>query len=116
MLIVLGNQLFPLRYLPEPGSMPVFMAEDVGLCTYEKHHQQKLVLFLAAMRAYADELRDAGHELHYVSLDVTDGRPYEEKLAEAMRAQGAQKLVHFILPGPVMGQQRFVDQLGDQAR
>ena len=48
--------------------MPVFMAEDVGLCTYEKHHQQKIVLFLAAMRAYADELRELpGTMLHYMS-------------------------------------------------
>ena len=63
MLVVLGNQLFPLHHLPEPGATPVFMAEDLGLCTYEKHHQQKIVLFLAAMRAYADELRAAGYDV-----------------------------------------------------
>ena len=108
MLVVLGNQLFPLRNLPEPGSMPVFMAEDVGLCTYEKHHQQKIVLFLAAMRAYADELRAAGYELHYVALDTGDARPYEEKLADAMRACGAQRLVHFEIEDKPM-EQRLVD-------
>ena len=108
MLVVLGNQLFPLHHLPEPGSMPVFMAEDVGLCTYEKHHQQKIVLFLAAMRAYADELRAAGYELHYVALDTGDARPYEEKLADAMRACGAQRLVHFEIEDKPM-EQRLVD-------
>jgi deoxyribodipyrimidine photolyase-related protein len=106
-LVVLGNQLFPLCYLPDPGSMSVFMAEDVGLCTYEKHHQQKLVLFLAAMRAYADELRQAGYELDYVSLDTTDTRPYEEKLAEAMGACGSKRLVHFEIEDKPM-EQRLV--------
>ncbi len=95
MLVVLGNQLFPLRHLPGPGTVPVFMAEDVGLCTYEKHHQQKLVLFLAAMRAYADELRDAGYELHYLKLDTDDKRSYEAKLAVAVEESGATRLVHF---------------------
>ena len=80
MFIILGNQLFPHRHLPPPGETPVFMAEDVGLCTYEKHHKQKIVLFLAAMRAYADELRDAGYEVHYVTLETTDTRPYTSKL------------------------------------
>ena len=53
LLVILGNQLFPLEHLPAPESVIVFMAEDMGLCTYEKHHQQKIVLFLAAMRSYA---------------------------------------------------------------
>jgi deoxyribodipyrimidine photolyase-related protein len=92
MLVILGNQLFPLQHLPPAGSMPVFMAEDVGLCTYEKHHQQKIVLFLAAMRSYAEELRDAGYEVHYVELDTADKRPYESKLADALSSD---KLVHF---------------------
>ena len=108
MLVVLGNQLFPLHRLPEPGSMPVFMAEDVGLCTYEKHHQQKIVLFLAAMRAYADELRAAGFEVHYVLLDTGDERAYEEKLADAARSCGAQRLVHFEIEDKPM-ERRLVD-------
>ena len=83
MLVILGNQLFPLQHLP-PSSVPVFMAEDLGLCTYEKHHQQKIVLFLAAMRAYADELRGAGYDVHYQQLDVSDTQPYEAKLQAAI--------------------------------
>ena len=71
------------------------MAEDVGLCTYEKHHQQKIVLFLAAMRAYADELRESGFDVEYVKLDTADERPYEDKLADAMRQHDVARLVHF---------------------
>ena len=107
MLVILGNQLFPLDHLPPPDVAPVFMAEDVGLCTYVKHHQQKIVLFLAAMRAYADELRDADYEVHYVTLDSSDTRPYEDKLAEAMQAAGAERLPHFDIEDWAM-EQRIV--------
>ncbi len=95
MLVILGNQLFAPELLPSSGDGPVFMAEDLGLCTYEKHHQQKIVLFLAAMRAYADELRAAGYDVHYVQLDPADDRAYEDKLSDAVRAAGDTKLVHF---------------------
>ncbi len=95
MLVILGNQLFAPEYLPPPGDGTVFMAEDVGLCTYEKHHQQKIVLFLAAMRAYADELRAAGYDVHYLRLDARDLRPYEDKLSDALQAEGGRQLVHF---------------------
>lgn len=113
MLVVLGNQLFSLRYLPVPDSLPVFMAEDLGLCTYERHHQQKLVLFLAAMRAYADELRDAGYELHYVPLDIKDDRPYEMKLADALEDCGAARLVHFEIEDKPM-EQRLIAFASDR--
>ena len=102
MLVILGNQLFAPGQLPPPGDGPVFMAEDVGLCTYEKHHQQKIVLFLAAMRAYADELRAAGYEVRYEQLDPADERPYEEKLADALQAAGETDLVHFEIEDKAM--------------
>jgi deoxyribodipyrimidine photolyase-related protein len=90
------------------------MAEDVGLCTYAKHHQQKLVLFLASMRAYADELRDAGHELHYVSLDTADSRAYEDKLSDALQAHGSNRFVHFEIEDKPMEQRliRFAEEGG----
>ena len=95
MLVILGNQLFPLQFLPPREKGPVFMAEDVGLCTYEKHHQQKIVLFLAAMRSYRDELRAAGYDVHYVELDTRDARSYEEKLADVLQATNADSISHF---------------------
>jgi deoxyribodipyrimidine photolyase-related protein len=102
MLVVLGNQLFPLQHLPPADTTRIFMAEDVGLCTYERHHQQKIVLFLAAMRAYADELRAAGYEVEYVRLDLDDASCYEDKLAAAMDAHGAERLQHFEIEDKAM--------------
>ncbi len=102
MLVILGNQLFPLEHLPPAESTPVFMAEDVGLCTYVRHHQQKIVLFLAAMRAYADELRAAGYALSYHTLDLSDDRSYEEKLEEAVKSSGSMQVRHFEIEDKAM--------------
>ncbi len=95
LLVILGSQLFEAQHLPPPDRVVVFMAEDLGLCTEVRHHQQKIVLFLSAMRAYADELTDAGYRLHYVRLDANDRTPYEDKLDAALATTGCTSLVHF---------------------
>ncbi len=95
LLVIFGNQLFAPKHLPPPSEASVFMAEDFGLCTYVRHHQQKLVLFLAAMRAYADELRAEGYDVRYVELDIDDERRYEDKLEAALDETAARQLVHF---------------------
>jgi deoxyribodipyrimidine photolyase-related protein len=113
LLVILGNQLFPLQHLP-PSSVPVFMAEDLGLCTYEKHHQQKIMLFLAAMRAYADELRSGGYQVLYQELNVNDARPYEAKLDAAIESAGADTLLHFEIEDKAM-EQRIINFATERA-
>ena len=50
LFITLGNQLFPLKYLSRfKNDHLFFMAEDYGLCTYEKHHKLKILLFLSSI-------------------------------------------------------------------
>lgn len=95
MLVILGNQLFAPEHLPAAKTTPVFMAEDLGLCTYVRHHQQKIVLFLAAMRSYADELEKAGYRVIYHRLDPSGTDSYEEKLGAAMRGHGETCVQHF---------------------
>ena len=116
MLVILGNQLFPLSELPPPDSDTVFMAEDVGLCTYEKHHQQKIVLFLAAMRNYRDELLAAGYRVHYVELDTGDPRPYEDRLEAAIQETDSRCIRHFEIEDKPFEQRlvRFADAGGYQ--
>ena len=58
LFIILGNQLFPLNELSNFKDCQFLMAEDYNLCTYEKHHKHKLVLFLSAMRKYATSLKN----------------------------------------------------------
>ncbi len=113
LLVVLGNQLFPLEQLPAATEVRVFMAEDLGLCTYVRHHQQKIVLFLAAMRSYADALRSAGYDVHYERLEANDARSYEAKLKEVLIETGATKLVHFEIEDKAM-EERLVAFADDQ--
>ena len=57
--VILGNHLFNLKFLEKFKDDHIFfMCEDIGLCTYEKHHKQKILLFLSAMRSFADELKN----------------------------------------------------------
>ena len=63
--IVLGNQLFDPQYLKNYKNCKIFMAEDLGLCTYEKHHKLKILHFLSSMRSYNDLLKSKGFETDY---------------------------------------------------
>ena len=65
LFIVLGNQLFHPKYFANYKSSIFFLAEDFGLCTYEKHHKQKILLFLSSMRSYADTLKKSKYKLDY---------------------------------------------------
>ncbi len=95
LLVILGNQLFPLENLDAQRDAVVFMAEDLGLCTYVRHHQQKIVLFLAAMRAYRDSLVAAGFEVRYHELDPESDLTYEDRLAAAVSETAASELRMF---------------------
>jgi deoxyribodipyrimidine photolyase-related protein len=64
-LIILGDQLFPIEYYSSYKKIPLFMAEDLTLCTHYKYHKHKIIFFLAAMRTYADELKAQGFDVQY---------------------------------------------------
>ena len=57
LFLILGNQLFNPKYLKEFSGHTFYMAEDFGLCTFQKHHKLKILLFLSSMRSYRDELK-----------------------------------------------------------
>lgn len=93
-LLVLGDQLFPLKQSPLLSShpqAPVFMAEVEELCTHFRYHQHKLVLFLSAMRHYRDELRAAGRDVHYQELShrtpPAENAAYEARLEQFLTQQ-----------------------------
>jgi len=70
--LVLGDQLSrslaSLRGL-DPLHDVVLMAEVDDEATYVQHHKQKIALVLAAMRAFAEELRSDRIQIDYVKLD-----------------------------------------------
>ena len=52
------------------------MREDIDLCTYEKHHKQKITLFLSAMRSYRDLLKKNKITIDYNELNLDDSDTY----------------------------------------
>ena len=95
--LILGNQLFPLKHLPPAKDVQVFMAEDQELCTYYRFHKHKIILFLASMRTYADELKAAGYRVQYVQLDdrAERAQSYEQKLEAFLVSLKAPELIMF---------------------
>jgi deoxyribodipyrimidine photolyase-related protein len=70
LFFILGNQLFPLKYVDRYKKDHLFyMAEDYELCTYEKHHKQKILLFLSSMRSYAEILKNDGYKITYSKIE-----------------------------------------------
>ena len=83
-LLILGNQLFPLEYIEKTKVNKIFMAEDFDLTTNHKHHKLKLYFFLTAMREYKDELKTSGINVHYQLLR-DNGKSYTENLKEFLK-------------------------------
>ena len=80
--VVLGNHLFNPNFFSQYKNDHIFyMAEDLGLCTYEKHHKQKILLFLSSMRSFCDELKEKNFEVIYKKIEENDFElDYLEKL------------------------------------
>ncbi|NGO89788.1 MAG: cryptochrome/photolyase family protein, partial [Halomonas sp.] len=74
LLLILGDQLSltlpTLRQAPE-GAV-VALCEVAEEARYVPHHIHKIGLFLAAMRHFAQQLRDKGFNVHYSRMDDAD--------------------------------------------
>ena len=94
--IILGNQLFPTVHLKDYKDHIFFMAEDYGLCTYVKHHKQKILLFLSAMRSYAEELQTAKLKVTYYNCEhKLFTKDYEAKLLDFIQANKITEITSF---------------------
>ncbi len=96
LLILLGNQLFPLNDIHLANANAIFMAEDHGLCTYERHHKLKILMFLASMREKRDELLAHDYSVEYVGIEQPEFElAYEQKLAAYVAKTKVTSLVMF---------------------
>jgi deoxyribodipyrimidine photolyase-related protein len=97
LILILGDQLSPsissLR-AADPARDVVLMAEVTAETTYVRHHKKKIVLVLAAMRHFAEELSNLGWMVDYVRLDDPDntGSLYGEA-HRALARHGATNIV-----------------------
>ena len=93
--LILGNQLFPTKHLKKYKNSTFFMCEDLGLCSYQKHHKLKIILFLSSMRSYADILNKEKYKLKYMNLNNDFKTPYIEKLEEFIIKNKFDELISF---------------------
>ncbi len=69
--LILGDQLNSKHsWFDTPDDRTHFVMLELGQETdYVRHHLQKVLAFFAAMRAFASELEQRGHTVHYLTLD-----------------------------------------------
>tara|TARA_A100001037_G_C14992113_1_gene563096 strand:- start:178 stop:471 length:294 start_codon:yes stop_codon:yes gene_type:complete len=85
LFIILGNQLFHPTYLSDYKDHIFFMSEDYELCTFEKHHKLKILLFLSSMRSFKDELKSKNFNVIYKDLNKDFKLSYEKKLEKTIK-------------------------------
>ena len=118
-LLLQGNQLFPFEELdrgfPDHRNAPtVLMIEDLGICKKYRYHKHKIILIISAMRAYADSLKSAGYEVHYLELSDYKDVSYMDKLAMVIDQLGIDKLLTFEIES--VSQQRALDKFIEKRR
>ncbi len=69
--LLLGDQLNRQHswFSTENAEIVYVFIESRSETEYVRHHIQKVVGFFLAMRAFARELREAGHQVEYIALD-----------------------------------------------
>ena len=97
LFFILGNQLFPSKYLDRfKKDHLIFMAEDYQLCTYEKHHKNKILLFLSSMRSHAENLRKDKFKLEYFKIEDKDFKDdYTKKLKKLINSKKIKEISSF---------------------
>jgi deoxyribodipyrimidine photolyase-related protein len=93
----------------DPERDVVLMAEVRGECTYVRHHKQKIVLVLSAMRHLAQRLEARGVRVAYTRLD--DPANTHSLAGEVARVAAAVKAARIICTHP--GEWRVLQDMRD---
>ncbi|MFN2331612.1 MAG: cryptochrome/photolyase family protein, partial [Halomonas sp.] len=101
LVLVLGDQLTldlaSLRDLPDDAVVALCEVASEG--TYVPHHPQKIAMILAAMRHFAEELRERGYRVHYSALDDIDNAQALIPEAERLATLYGCDEIHTVRPG-----------------
>ena len=70
------------------------MQEDMGLCTYFKHHKQKIYYFLGCMREYHEYLKKNNFNITYIDLEknINEFKDYFEGLNFFIKKNNLEKI------------------------
>ena len=98
--VILGNQLFDKKNLKiYKNTCEIFIQEDLGLCTYFKHHKQKIYYFLASMREYRDYLKKNNFKVNYIDLEknASNFKDYFDGLQSFLKSKNINKINIFLI-------------------
>ncbi len=116
-ILILGNQLFEPKILKKQFSewekYVVYIREDFELCTYYKFHKHKIILFIGAMRAYCEELKEAGFQVHYEILEKNE-LSYEKNFTDFLNVKKIKEVVAFEIEDKFF-EKRILSALQEQA-
>lgn len=88
--LILGDQLNPDHswFQTWDDDITYMMMEINPEVTYVKHHIQKLLGVLGAMRAFAEHLQNEGHQIIYLKLnDPENTQRFDENLANIIKSE-----------------------------
>ncbi len=89
--LILGNQLFDLKYLKN-FPQNIFMCEETSLCTHYLYHKHKIIHFLASMREFRDQFT-LNYHVHYFTLK--EKTQFEECLKKVIKKLKVKKIITF---------------------
>ncbi len=95
LFLILGNQLFSPKYFEKFKDHTFYMAEDYNLCTYEKHHKLKILLFLSSMRSFRDELKSKNFRIIYDDINSKFKISYEKKIEKIIKEKKIKQVSFF---------------------
>ncbi|MCU0432892.1 MAG: cryptochrome/photolyase family protein [Bacteroidia bacterium] len=98
--LVLGDQLNHTHswFSSVSDEITYVMMEVRQETDYTLHHVQKVIAFFAAMRSFAGEMRNAGHNVIYIPLDEkTNRQSIGKNLTEIISTRGITRF-QYILP------------------
>ena len=98
--LILGDQLNENHdWFKQPDKMLTYVLMEIRQETdYVTHHIQKVAAFFAAMRAFADRLRELGHRVVYLKLDDPKNRQTIAGNLEYLLHQKKTTCFEYLLP------------------
>ena len=94
LFIILGL-ILKCTYFKDFKDHTFYMAEDYELCTYEKHHKLKILLFLSSMRSFKDELKSKNFKLIYEDTNSKFRTSYDKKLEKIIKDKKIKEVSFF---------------------
>ncbi|MBV8657608.1 MAG: cryptochrome/photolyase family protein [Burkholderiales bacterium] len=92
--LILGDQLNAAHswFREARPDVCYLMMEIRSETDYVRHHAQKVIALFAAMRAFADALRLAGHRVHYYRIgDTANRQTFADNIRETVRTCSADR-------------------------